>query len=165
LIGGMKRPTRPLFPYYHIFTKCRDRPIVLVNNFLAFLGIGLNVPIVPTIMNDMQISGSVVGYMFAAFAASQFVSSPLTGRAVDRIGRKPVLILGLVLFGASPFLFGMATIPLLSSSSCPLICDFRGVIQLVPGSQARLHAQGYCHSHCGQRDHGRLCPVFSVSSF
>lgn len=83
--------------------------MLLVNNFLAFLGIGLIVPIMPTIMNEMQVSGSVVGYMFAAFAAAQFVSSPLTGRAVDRIGRKPVLISGLALFGASQLMFGMAT--------------------------------------------------------
>ncbi len=37
--------------------------ILLSNLFIAFLGIGLVIPVLPTIMNELHISGSVVGYM------------------------------------------------------------------------------------------------------
>ncbi|MDY0395781.1 hypothetical protein RWE15_16860 [Virgibacillus halophilus] len=42
--------------------------IVLSNLFLAFLGISLVIPVVPTIMDELHLSGSVVGYLVAAFA-------------------------------------------------------------------------------------------------
>ena len=57
-------------------------------------------------MNELGISGTVVGTMTASFAISQFLVSPLSGKAVDRFGRKPVLVLGLFLFGISEFIFG-----------------------------------------------------------
>ncbi len=81
--------------------------IVLMNEFLVFLGIGLVIPVTPTIMNELNISGSVVGYMVAAFAVAQLIVSPIAGRWVDRFGRKRMIIIGLVIFGISEFLFGI----------------------------------------------------------
>ncbi len=83
--------------------------LLLMNIFIAFLGIGLVIPVLPTIMNELGISGTVVGTMTASFAISQFLVSPLSGKAVDRFGRKPVLVLGLFLFGISEFIFGWGT--------------------------------------------------------
>lgn len=81
--------------------------IVLMNLFIAFLGIGLVIPVTPTIMNELSISGSVVGYMVAAFAVTQLIVSPIAGRWVDRFGRKRMIIIGLIIFGFSEFLFGI----------------------------------------------------------
>jgi len=81
--------------------------IVLMNEFLVFLGIGLVIPVTPTIMNELNISGSVVGYMVAAFAVTQLIVSPIAGRWVDRFGRKRMIIIGLIIFGMSEFLFGI----------------------------------------------------------
>src|SRR5690606_16545579 len=83
--------------------------LLLMNIFIAFLGIGLVIPVLPTIMNELGITGTVVGTMTASFAISQFLVSPLSGKAVDRFGRKPVLVLGLFLFGISEFIFGWGT--------------------------------------------------------
>ncbi|WP_431812045.1 MFS transporter [Lysinibacillus sp. FW12] len=80
--------------------------ILLSNLFIAFLGIGLVIPVLPTIMNELQISGSVVGYMVAAFAITQLIASPIAGKLVDNIGRKIMIVLGLFIFGLSEFLFG-----------------------------------------------------------
>lgn len=81
--------------------------ILLINLFIAFLGIGLVIPVLPTLMNELHITGSVVGYMVAAFAITQLIVSPIAGRLVDRIGRKIMIVLGLFIFGLSELLFGM----------------------------------------------------------
>ena len=81
--------------------------IVLINEFIVFLGIGLVIPVTPTIMNELNISGSVVGYMVAAFAVTQLIMSPIAGRWVDRFGRKIMIIIGLIIFGMSEVLFGI----------------------------------------------------------
>ncbi|MDN7240694.1 MFS transporter [Planococcus sp. N028] len=80
---------------------------LLLNLFIAFLGIGLVIPITPTIMNELNISGAVVGYMVSAFALAQLIFSPLAGRAVDKYGRKPMIISGLFIFSISELLFGL----------------------------------------------------------
>ncbi|ANU28189.1 MFS transporter [Planococcus versutus] len=80
---------------------------LLLNLFIAFLGIGLVIPVTPTIMNELSISGTVVGYMVSAFALAQLIVSPIAGRWVDNIGRKPMIIIGLLIFSISEFLFGI----------------------------------------------------------
>ncbi|MGE7675105.1 MFS transporter [Lysinibacillus sp. NPDC094403] len=81
--------------------------ILLSNLFIAFLGIGLVIPVLPTIMNELKISGSVVGYMVAAFAITQLIVSPIAGKMTDSIGRKIMIIVGLFVFGVSELLFGL----------------------------------------------------------
>ena len=81
--------------------------ILLGNLFIAFLGIGLIIPVLPTIMNEMNISGKVVGYLTAAFALTQLIVSPFAGKWVDKFGRKIMIVLGLFVFGFSEFLFGI----------------------------------------------------------
>ncbi|MBS4189498.1 multidrug efflux MFS transporter NorA [Bacillus sp. FJAT-49705] len=81
--------------------------ILLMNLFIAFLGIGLVIPVTPTIMNELNISGSVVGYMVASFAITQLMVSPIAGRWVDQFGRKRMIVIGLFIFSISEFLFGI----------------------------------------------------------
>ncbi|KAF0820832.1 Multidrug efflux pump Bmr (of MFS type) [Bacillus sp. ZZV12-4809] len=42
--------------------------LLLTNLFIAFLGIGLVIPVLPTLMNELRITGTTVGYLTAAFA-------------------------------------------------------------------------------------------------
>ncbi|HWL12478.1 MAG TPA: MFS transporter [Ureibacillus sp.] len=81
--------------------------ILLGNLFIAFLGIGLIVPVLPTIMNELNISGTVVGYLTAAFALTSLIFSPIAGRFADKYGRKIMIILGLGIFAVSELLFGL----------------------------------------------------------
>lgn len=62
--------------------------ILLSNIFIAFLGIGLIVPVMPSFLNIMHLSGKTMGYLVAAYALAQLLMSPLAGRWVDRYGRK-----------------------------------------------------------------------------
>lgn len=81
--------------------------ILLGNLFIAFLGIGLVIPVMPTIMNELGLSGSTVGYLVAAYAFAQMVISPIAGKWVDHYGRKPMIIIGLFIFAFSEVLFGL----------------------------------------------------------
>ncbi|MEC0574682.1 multidrug efflux MFS transporter Bmr [Bacillus inaquosorum] len=81
--------------------------ILLTNLFIAFLGIGLVIPVTPTIMNELHLSGTSVGYMVACFAVTQLIVSPIGGRWVDRFGRKIMIVIGLLFFSVSEFLFGI----------------------------------------------------------
>lgn len=81
--------------------------ILLSNLFISFIGIGLVIPVMPTIMNEMALSGSIMGYMVAAFALAQLIVSPITGKWTDQFGRKKILIVGLLIFSISELLFGL----------------------------------------------------------
>lgn len=81
--------------------------ILLTNLFIAFLGIGLVIPVLPTIMNELGLNGTVVGNLVASFAIAQLIVSPIAGKMVDQFGRKKMIVAGLLLFSASEFLFGM----------------------------------------------------------
>lgn len=81
--------------------------LLLANLFIAFLGIGLVIPVLPTLMNELSITGTTIGYLTAAFALAQLIVSPFAGRAADRFGRKIMIVIGLFIFGLSEFLFGM----------------------------------------------------------
>ncbi|RAL22569.1 MFS transporter [Thermoflavimicrobium daqui] len=83
--------------------------ILLSNIFIAFLGIGLVIPVMPSFMNIMHLSGKTMGYLVAVFAVAQLLISPLAGRWVDLYGRKKIIIIGLFLFGVSELIFGLGT--------------------------------------------------------
>lgn len=85
--------------------------LLMLNIFLAFTGIGLVVPIMPTYMNELQIGGSIVGLLVAAFSVTQLIVSPFAGRLSDRMGRKKIIVAGLIVFSFSELLFGLANDP------------------------------------------------------
>ncbi|PFN46198.1 MFS transporter [Bacillus thuringiensis] len=81
--------------------------ILLGNLFMVSLGLGLVIPVLPTLMNELDISGSTVGYLVAIYSVTQFITSPFSGKWVDQYGRKPTIILGLLIFAVSELLFGL----------------------------------------------------------
>ncbi|WP_367888230.1 MFS transporter [Bacillus wiedmannii] len=81
--------------------------ILLGNLFMVSLGIGLVIPVLPTLINELDISGSTPGYLVAVYAITQFTTSPFSGKWVDQYGRKPTIILGLIIFAVSELLFGL----------------------------------------------------------
>lgn len=83
--------------------------ILLSNIFIVFLGVGLIVPVMPSFMNIMHLSGQTMGYLMAAFAFAQLIMSPLAGRWIDTFGRKKMIVIGLFLFSISEVIFGLGT--------------------------------------------------------
>jgi len=82
--------------------------LLMLNIFIVFMGIGLVIPILPKFMDLLHINGRTIGLMVAAFSLSQLLFSPIAGRLSDRIGRKPIIIVGMLIFAISEWMFGAA---------------------------------------------------------
>ncbi|MFJ8066536.1 MFS transporter [Psychrobacillus sp. NPDC096426] len=83
--------------------------ILMFNMFIAMAGIGLVIPVMPSYLETFGVAGQALGFIIASFALGQFVFSPLAGDLSDTFGRKKLIIVGLLVFSASQFWFGMAT--------------------------------------------------------
>lgn len=96
--------------------------IVFIVVFIDLLGFGIVLPLLPLygdkyvaavlpgadLRSDWRI-GAIVGLLMSTFSLMQFVFAPLWGRVSDRVGRRPILLMGLV--GSVVFyaLFGYAS--------------------------------------------------------
>ncbi|PAQ14202.1 MFS transporter [Bacillaceae bacterium SAOS 7] len=82
--------------------------ILMANMFIVMTGIGLIIPIMPTIIHEFGAGGKTLGLLIATFSLAQFLFSPLAGDLSDRFGRKKIIIIGLVLFAFSQLLFAIS---------------------------------------------------------
>ncbi|MET0959133.1 MAG: MFS transporter, partial [Psychrobacillus psychrotolerans] len=83
--------------------------ILMFNMFIAMSGIGLVIPVMPQYLETFGVAGQALGFIIASFALGQFLFSPLAGDLSDSLGRKKLIIIGLVIFSASQLWFGLAT--------------------------------------------------------
>ena len=91
-------------------TKNQNKVLILLlsNMFIAFLGIGLVIPVMPTLMRELELDATIMGYLVSAFAVAQLIISPFAGKWVDLYGRKRMIVIGMFLFGISELIFGLA---------------------------------------------------------
>ncbi|WP_268624833.1 MFS transporter [Paenibacillus alvei] len=82
--------------------------ILMVNMFIAMVGMGLIIPIMPKYVTAFGATGQAMGYLVAAFGLTQFLFSPIAGELSDKYGRKLLIVTGIGLFTVSQVLFGMA---------------------------------------------------------
>jgi len=83
--------------------------IVFVTVFIDLLGFGIVLPLLPRYGKAFEADNLTLGLLMASFSAMQFLFAPIWGRVSDRVGRRPILILGLAGSTASYALFGYAT--------------------------------------------------------
>ena len=83
--------------------------LIFVTVFIDLLGFGIVLPLLPRYGESFQAGKWEVGLLMASFSAMQFVFAPIWGRVSDRVGRRPILILGLAGSTISYALFGHAT--------------------------------------------------------
>src|SRR5712671_2988143 len=84
--------------------------VIFLTVFIDLLGFGMVLPLLPIYASDFGLAehGWQIGALMASFSLMQFLFAPLWGRLSDRIGRRPVLLVGLA--GSVVFytLFGYA---------------------------------------------------------
>jgi len=76
---------------------------------VVMLGYGMIQPIIPFLITALGASGRDLGVLASVYAAMQLVCAPFWGTLSDRIGRKPVLLIGLLGYAIAMFIFGLAT--------------------------------------------------------
>lgn len=87
----------------------RNLTILALTMIVIMLGFGMVVPIMPFLIDKMGATGSDLGWLVAVYALMQLIFAPIWGALSDRVGRKPVLMLGIVGYAIFLILFGLAT--------------------------------------------------------
>lgn len=76
--------------------------------FIVMVGFSIMFPVLPQYATEMGASPLVLGLLMASYSTMQFLFAPVWGRTSDRIGRKPVLLVGLAGFAVAFTIFGLA---------------------------------------------------------
>ncbi len=77
---------------------------------IDLLGFGIVLPLLPLYADEWKTPEGVIALLFTSFSALQFVSAPMWGRLSDRIGRRPVILVGLAGSFLSYGLFAVAAV-------------------------------------------------------
>lgn len=98
--------------------------IVFLVVFIDLLGFGIVLPLLPRygdyyvkellpspagVEGESRAAGAVLGLLMASFSAMQFFFAPVWGRISDRVGRRPILLIGLTGSVVFYLLFGYAS--------------------------------------------------------
>lgn len=92
-------------------TSANDRHLrrLRLSVFLTSFPFGMLLFGVPLIARGMGAGPLAIGGLFSAYAAIVVISQPLIGRGLDRLGRRPFLIAGLLAYALSNVAFGLAS--------------------------------------------------------
>jgi DHA1 family tetracycline resistance protein-like MFS transporter len=70
--------------------------IIFVTVFIDLLGFGIIIPLLPFYAESFGANAFTIGLLGTSFSLMQFLFSPIWGRWSDRIGRKPIILVGLM---------------------------------------------------------------------
>jgi DHA1 family multidrug resistance protein-like MFS transporter len=87
----------------------KDIAVLAFALVVVTLGFGMIIPLFPFYIEELGASGSDLGLLIATAALLEFLFAPVWGSISDRIGRRPVLMVGMVGYGLSSLLFGLST--------------------------------------------------------
>lgn len=102
----------------------RPMIILFIVQFLVMIGFGIVIPILPYLITDLGGGALSLGLFMSAYSIMQFFFAPFWGRLSDRIGRRPVLLIGLTGYGVTFFLFGLA-------GNIPMLIAFRALSGII----------------------------------
>ena len=84
----------------------RSSIILFFMLFLVMVGFGIIIPIMPFFLTSLGGNASVLGLFMATYSLMHLLFAPFWGRLSDRIGRRPVILIGLSGYGITFILFG-----------------------------------------------------------
>jgi DHA1 family tetracycline resistance protein-like MFS transporter len=83
-------------------------PILFLIVFIDLLGFGLVIPLLPFYGLHFGAGTTEVTWLLGVYSLAQLFSSPVLGRLSDRMGRKPILLLGLACSALSYLWLGLS---------------------------------------------------------
>jgi DHA1 family multidrug resistance protein-like MFS transporter len=90
-------------------TNRRNLSILVFALLVVMLGFGMVIAVFPFLIDKLGASGSALGILVATAALTEFLFGPIWGSISDRVGRKPILMIGMFGYALSMFAFGIAT--------------------------------------------------------
>jgi len=82
--------------------------VITLTIFIDITGFGMIIPLLPFYAATFQAGSTALGVLVASFAIMQFIFSPILGRVSDNVGRRPLLLLSILISTASFVLFALA---------------------------------------------------------
>lgn len=79
--------------------------VLFLTTFIDLLGFGLIIPILPTISVGLGASKMEVGFIAAIYALMNFAFSPFWGRMSDKHGRRPIILVSVLITGVAYLFF------------------------------------------------------------
>lgn len=93
-------------------TDRRQLAVVCAASFVVWMGFGAILPYLPVFLREeAHASMWLIGVVAAGYSIGTFLLSSRLGRLSDIIGRKPVIVFGVVVYAVSTFLFVVTTTP------------------------------------------------------
>jgi MFS transporter, DHA1 family, multidrug resistance protein len=91
--------------------------VLLACLFVVMIGLGITMPVLPFYVERLALAEGAtrqsvvihVGLLTGVYALMQLVFAPLWGRWSDRIGRRPLILIGIAGYVVAQVLFGLAT--------------------------------------------------------
>ncbi len=85
------------------------RFILLSTVLFDLLGFGIVIPFLPMYAARLRVGAGAIGLVLAAYSIAQLLCAPFLGRLSDRIGRRPIILLGLLGSSLSYVIYGFAS--------------------------------------------------------
>ncbi|MDF1507277.1 MFS transporter [Robertmurraya sp. DFI.2.37] len=86
----------------------KSLPILFIVMFLVMVGFGIIIPVLPFYAENIGASPTELGLLMAVYSIMQLLFAPMWGRLSDRIGRKPVIMIGILGLSISFFLMALS---------------------------------------------------------
>ncbi|WP_075980430.1 MFS transporter [Bacillus massilinigeriensis] len=87
----------------------RALPILFLVMFLVMVGFGIIIPVLPFYAEKIGANPTELGLLMSVYSFMQLIFAPVWGRVSDRIGRKPVIMIGIAGLSLSFFLMSVST--------------------------------------------------------
>ncbi|WHY75128.1 MFS transporter [Neobacillus sp. WH10] len=84
-------------------------PILFVVMFLVMVGFGIIIPVLPFYAEKIGANPTELGLLMAVYSLMQLIFAPLWGQVSDRIGRKPVMMIGIAGLAISFYMQAIST--------------------------------------------------------
>ncbi len=107
--------------------------VIFMTVFIDLVGFGIIIPLSPYLAREFKASPFEVGLLLSIYSVAQFLFSPIWGALSDRIGRRPVILIGLAGGGLSYLVFAFST-------SLPLLFFARAMAGVFGGNISTAHA-------------------------
>ncbi len=82
--------------------------VLFITVFLDLLGFGLIIPILPIFAKELGASGLIIGVVASSYSLMQFLFSGFWGALSDRIGRRPVILISILIMVVAYLVFANA---------------------------------------------------------
>ncbi len=137
-----------------VVLKYRQLLILSFAILVSMIGFGLIMPFLPIYAQRYGATDSEVGMIMGVFAVVRLITSPIGGWLADKVGRKPLMVFGMLLYTVVMYLFGTAT-------TLPELFLYRGGQGAASGLVWPV-AMAYVGDIVHERDRGKAMGLYTM---